>query len=148
MALSLAGINPTGGEAIRARTIVDAAIGNAHGLHGGIEFGDDGSVSGLGVGVRATYMGKNAAAAASIAGGMSELFAVGASTDYSTATEHSIHRFVNDGNATGKATADNVFAFSGLTTNQFEANTDTPAFGLRCIVDGVPYWIMMSEAQS
>ena len=137
------------GEAGRFRTYIEAAVAVAHGCHDGLEFGTDGSVTGLGVGHRATYYAKNAAVgAAAIAGGMSELYAAGTSTDYTTASEHSIHRFINDGNATGRDTADNVFAFTGLTTDQFEANTDTPEFGLRCLIDGVVYWIMCSAAQA
>ncbi len=148
MALALAG--GASGEAVRARTIVEAAGvgGGVHGLHGGLEFGANGTITGLGVGVRATYMAANRNQAATICGGMSELWAEGTSTDYGTATVHSIHRFANSGDGTGAATADNVFEFVGLTTNQYEANTDTPAFALRAIINGNIRYIMVSEAQA
>jgi len=136
------------GEACRNRAYIEAAVATAHGCHDGVEFGTDGSVTGLAVGHRATYMAKDAAAAATIAGGMSELYAAGDSTNYATATVHSIHRFVNDGDATGKATAVNVFEFSGLSANQYAANTDTPDHALTCIINGDTRYIMVSEAQA
>jgi len=136
------------GEACRNRAYIEAAVATAHGCHDGVEFGTDGSVTGLAVGHRATYLAKDAAAAATIAGGMSELYAAGDSTDYATATVHSIHRFVNDGDATGKATAVNVFEFSGLSANQYAANTDTPDHALTCIINGNTRYIMVSEAQA
>jgi len=136
------------GEAGRNRTMVEAAVAVAHGCHDGIEFATGGSITGLGVGHRATYKAADKAAGGTIAGGMSELYADGDSTDYGTATEHSIHRFVNDGEATGLATADNVFAFTGLTAVQYAANTDTPAFALRCLINGNIRYIMVSEAQA
>jgi len=147
MELLMAGAGCSG-EAGRHRTMIEAAVATAHGCHDGVEFDTDGSVTGLAVGHRATYMAKDANAAATIAGGMSELYASGDSTDYSTATVHSIHRFVNDGDATGKATAVNVFEFSGLSANQYAANTDTPDHALTCIINGDTRYIMVSEAQA
>ena len=149
MALGLNGAG-SAGEAVRARTIVQAVgvIGGVHGLHGGVEFDADGTITGLGVGVRATLMCPNRAAMATIAGGMSELWAEGASTDFGAATMHSIHRFVMDGDATGYATADNVFEFVNLSATQYAGNTDTPDHALRCIINGNIRYIMVSENQS
>jgi len=148
MVLSLNG-EGVAGEAGRNRTIVEAVgVLNAHGCHDGLEFDTDGTCTGLGVGHRGTLMAPNHDILASVAGGMSELYAEGASTNYGTATEHSIHRFVNDGNATGLATADNVFAFTGLSAVQYAANTDTPAYALRCLINGNIRYIMVSEAQA
>ncbi len=148
MALALAA--GASGEAVRSRTIVEAAGvgGGVHGLHGGLEFGANGTITGLGVGVRATYMQPDRGAAATICGGMSELWSEGVSSDFGTATVHSIHRFVMAGNATGMATGDNVFEFAGLSAVQYAANTDTPAFALRCIINGNIRYIMVSEAQA
>jgi len=147
--LELSGAGASG-EAIRGRTMVNAALaGGVHGGHFGIEFDTNGAIGGLAVGLRGTYLAKNADAAASIAGAMSELFAGGALTDYSTATEHSIHRFVNDGEATGKATAQNVFSFAGLSATQNQAHNAWVAGltrVLRVIVDGVVYYIGLSNA--
>jgi len=147
MELLMAGAGGSG-EAGRNRTMIEAAVAVAHGCHDGVEFDADGSVTGLAVGHRATYKAKDANAAATIAGGMSELWADGDSTDFGTATVHSIHRFVMDGDATGYATADNVFEFVNLSAVQYAANTDTPDHALRCIINGNVRYIMVSEAQA
>lgn len=148
IALGLAGIGGSG-EAGRHRTIVEAVgILTAHGCHDGLEFDADGTLTGLGCGHRATFFGPNRDLFATICGGMSELYAAGDATDFSAATAHSIHRFVMDGDSTGRATADNVFEFVNLSSDQYEANTDTPTFALRCIINGAVKYIMVSEAQS
>ena len=137
------------GEAGRNRTMVEAAVAVAHGCHDGVEFTDDGSITGLGVGHRATYKAKDADAGGTIAGGMSELYADGDSTDYSKATEHSIHRFVNDGDATGKATAENVWAFTGLSDTQLVAATNAVIdHALQVVVNGTTYWIGLYDAKA
>jgi len=150
-ALGLNGVG-SAGEAVRARTIVEAVgvAGGVHGLHGGVEFDADGTLTGLGAGVRGTFLGPNHAhAGGSVAGGMSELFAEGASTNYAGFTEHSIHRFVNDGEATGKATAQNVFSFAGLSATQNQAHNAWLASisrSLRVIVDGAVFYLALSTA--
>lgn len=150
--LYLAGAG-NGGECFRVFTTVEAAAGTAHGQHTSLSFGTSGSVSGLGVAHRMTLHGKDAAMFATVAGGQSELYADGASTNYAAATEHSIHRFVNDGDATGKATATNVFAFSGLSTGAGKMFHDltVSAVGdftksLRIVVNGVAYYIPLIAA--
>jgi hypothetical protein len=140
------------GEAIRARGIVTAeAAGTVNGLHGGLEFsGTDGLVTGLGTGIRATFIGPNFAhSGGTVCGGMSELYAGGSNTDYGGFTEHSIHRFVNDGDGTGKATADNVFSFVGLSATQLQNHSGWVAGlakALRVVVDGSVYYIGLSNA--
>lgn len=136
------------GEAGRFRAMVEKAVAVAHGCHDGIEFATGGSITGLGVGHRATGKFPNKALWATIAGGMSELWADGALTDFGTATVHSIHRFGMGGNETGYATADNVFEFFNLSAIQYAANTDTPTMALRCIINGNIRYIMVSEAQA
>lgn len=150
MALGLNGAG-SAGEAIRSRTIVEAVgvAGGVHGLHSGLEFDADGTLTGLGVGGRATFMAPNRShAGGSISGGMSELWAEGSSSDFGAFTVHSIHRFVMDGDPTGYATGDNVFEFVNLSAVQLAANTDTPDLGLRVIVNGAVRYIMLSQAQS
>jgi len=145
------GLNGAGvsGEAGRFRTIVEAVgVATAHGCHDGLEFDTDGTVTGLAVGHRATLIGPDRDLFATVAGGMSELYAAGDGTDFSKATAHSIHRFVMDGDATGRATAQNVFEFVNLSDTQYAANTDTPDHALRCIINGNVRYIMVSEAQS
>lgn len=148
IALALNGIGSSG-EALRNRTIVEAVgVATAHGGHSGLEFDADGTITGLGCGHRATLMAPNRDAFATICGGMSELWAEGDATDFGTATVHSIHRFAMSGDATGKATGDNVFEFVGLSDTQYAANTDTPSMGLRVIINGEVRYIMVSEAQA
>jgi len=147
-ALALNGVGGNG-EAMRGRTIIEAVGTNGgHGGHFGIEYDTDGTHTGLAVGLRGTFMQPSRAAFATIAGGMSELWAEGAATDFGAATVHSIHRFVMDGDAAGYATADNVFEFANMSAVQYAANTDTPAFALRCIINGNVRYIMVSEAQA
>jgi len=139
------------GEAVRARAIASAAVaGGVHGLHGGVEVGASGSITGLAAGVRGTFMGPNqATAGGTVCGGMSELWAEGATTDYTDYTQATIHRFVNAGDATGKATAVNVFAFDGLSNTQFVAATNAVIdHALKIVVDGVDYWIGLYDATS
>lgn len=152
MELLMNGIGQSG-EACRNRTMIEAAVAVAHGCHDGVEFAAGGSVTGLAVGHRATYMGKNAAAAATIAGGMSELYAAGASTNFAAATMHSIHRFVVDGNATGRATAENAFEFANIPSGtdaadmlKTDMHTATPTDGLRIIINGAVYHICLVSA--
>jgi hypothetical protein len=143
-----------GGEALRNRTVVAAACGTAHGGHSGLEFGASGSVSGLACGHRATLMGKNAAAFATLCGGMSELWADGDATDWTAATEHSIHRFVNGGvGSTGPATAANVWAFAGLSTGSNKqfctvsiSNLNEFTKSLRVVVNGTAYLVPLKAA--
>lgn len=149
MELLLAGAGVSG-EAGRNRTWVEAAVATAHGCHDGIEFAAGGSITGLGVGHRATGKFPNRALWATIAGGMSELFADGASTNYATATSHAIHRFVNDGETTGKATAQNVWSFAGLSATQLQNHSawvNGLAKVLRVLIegDGV-YYVGLSNA--
>jgi len=151
MELMLAGAGVSG-EAGRNRTMIEAAVAVAHGCHDGIEFDTDGSVTGLAVGHRATYKAKNAAAAATIAGGMSELWADGDATDFATATVHSIHRFVVDGDVTGRATAQNAFEFANIPTGAGTGymldtgqNATASTDGIRCIINGAVYMILVAS---
>ena len=136
-------------DCLRPRIMIgEVAAATAQGLHAGLEFSGDtlGRITGLGVGGRLTYFANNRGQTGTICGGMSELFAKGTSTDYATAI-HSIHRFVNDGNATGLATAVNVFEFAGLSANQFVAATNAVIdHALRIIVNGVTYYIGLYDA--
>ena len=148
-ALTLSGIGASG-ESIRGRTILTAAVNTAHGGHFGLEPGTGGSVTGLGVGLRGTFMGVNGdVGAAAICGGMSELFAMGTSTNYATSADHSIHRFTNGGDGTGAATALNVFSFDDLSATQNQAHNAWLASisrSLRVIVDGAVFYLPLSTA--
>jgi len=142
------------GESVRGRTAVTAAVaGGVHGGHFGLEIGTGGSIAGLGVGLRATFMVPNSAmTGGSVYGGMSELFAEGSSSDISGTTAHAIHCFGLAGESTGRAKAQNVFAFTNLTTGtgatdmlNTAADADASTDGLRVIINGTPYWILLSS---
>lgn len=149
LALTISGAGGAG-EAVRGRTILTAAAaGTVNGGHFGIESGTGGSVTGLATGCRATFMCPDRAATGTICGGMSELWAEGSSSDFNAATKHSIHRFVVDGNATGKATAKNVFEFVGLSSTQLVAATNSVIdHALQVIVNGTTYWIGLYDAKT
>ena len=137
-------------DALRSRAQVgEVACTQAIGIHAGVDFSGDtlGRITGLSAGGRFTYLANNRGQTGTICGGMSELWADGTSTDFGTAV-HSIHRFVMDGDATGYATADNVFEFVNLSNVQYAANTDTPDHALRCVINGNVRYIMVSEAQA
>jgi len=149
--LDLNGTQGAGGEALRPRTRINAVLGGGvHGIHAAVEFGTAGSASGLAVGARATMMMKNAAhAGGNVFGAMSELWAAGALTDWTGTTRHAIHCFNNGGEATGLATAANVFSFDGLSATQNQAHNAWVAGltrSLRVIVDGAVFYIGLSNA--
>ena len=81
---------------------------------------------------------------------MSELYASGALTDYGTRPlDHAIHSFQNNGEATGLATADNVFHFAGLSAVQLQAHNAWVAgltSVLRVIVNGNVLYIGLGNA--
>jgi len=147
--LELTGVSE--GEAVRGRTVINhltAGAGSVHGGHFGIEFGDDGEVAGQAAGLRGTFLASNKAQAGTIYGGITELFAAGAATDYGT-SQHAIHCFANLGEATGRDTADNVFAFNTLSAVQNQAHNAWVAGltrSLQCTIDGAVYYLGMSNA--
>ena len=133
----------------RNNHVLTALVANAYGRHDTLALNTGGKVTGLGVGHRAGFLALNGTHAnGTVAGGMSELWAQGSSVDYTDYAQHSIHRFVNAGDATGLATALNVFEFAGLSSGQWIANTDVPTRALRVIINGLVRYIMVSEATS
>jgi hypothetical protein len=146
------------GEAVRGRTAATAAVaGGVHGGHFGLEIGSGGSITGLGVGCRATFMIPNSAmSGGTVYGGMSEIYAEGSSSDISGVTAHAIHNFNLGGDGTGKATANTVLSFTGLTTGT-TGGTDMVDTGpsnvtcdlkVRCKVNGTVAWLMFCTTDS
>jgi hypothetical protein len=146
-----------GGESLRAFTTVNnVAAGTAHGAHLSLNFAATGSITGLGAASRSTLHIPDAAlSGGTYAGGMSEIYADGSSSDISGATKHSIHRFVVDGDATGKDTLQAVWELVGMKTGTGATDpwkTTAPGtidaairiFG----PDGNPYWVNVSSAAS
>jgi len=154
--LTLAGAGGAG-EAVRGRTEITAvAAGGVHGGHFGVEFGASGQASGLAVGCRSTLMIPNSAlGAGTYYGGMSEIYAEGASSDIS-GTTNAIHAFVNAGNSTGTDTVGLVLDFVGLETGT-TGGTDLVDTGpaevtcnlkVRCRVNGTVAWLMFCTTDS
>ena len=146
------------GESVRGRTAATAAVaGGVHGGHFGLEIGTGGSIVGLGVGCRATFMIPNSAmTGGTVYGGMSELYAEGATSDISGVTSHAIHAFVCSGNSTGSDTANVALLFTGLKTGA-TGGTDmvdtSPAnvtcdLKVRCMVNGTVAWAMFCTTDS
>jgi len=136
-----------GGDGIRSNTVLTAAAGTVHGIHGSISYNTGGSVTGLGVGIRAGLL----AADAAMSGGthaalMTELWANGSSTDVSGVTRMSLMRAVVDGDNTGAGNIDdNAFfiefggkmaAGSGNIIDT-DITTHTAYGGLRVYIPGV-----------
>lgn len=147
MALGLFG--GASGEAVRARTIVETVGigGGVHGLHGGVEFDADGTITGLGVGVRGTFMCPDRVMGGTYFGGMSELWAEGTSSDMSGF--NAIHNFNMGGDGTGIATADYVWSFTNLSATQDQAHNAWVAGltrSLQVILDGTVYYVGLSNA--
>jgi hypothetical protein len=139
----------SGGESLRSFTTVeDVAAGTAHGAHVSLNFNDTGSVTGQGLATRSTLHVPNAAlTGGTYAGAQSEVYHDGASSDISGTTAHSIHRFLNDGNATGQATMDYVFDFDGMSATQFPAATNSVIdHALKISVNGTDYWIGLYDS--
>lgn len=108
-----------GGECLRVFTTVnDAAVGTAHGAHISLSFGSTGTLTGLGVAMRATLHLPNASpVGGTLAAGQIEVWSDGASSD-PAGSLLSFLRFVNGGNATGVANVDDdafLFELSGFT---------------------------------
>jgi hypothetical protein len=110
----MAGINATGGECLKAGTVLEAAIGTARGGQASIEVSSVGYVSGFACGWDALLEVTNSAvhAGGTYCAGQSQVWMTGSSSDLSAAAAHSIHRFsVTGGSAVAEAKVLNAFDF-------------------------------------
>ncbi|MCK4518320.1 hypothetical protein KAT92_06090 [Candidatus Babeliales bacterium] len=111
----LAGVG--GGECLRAQTMIEAAVGTAHGGHVGLTIGATAGdkITGLGVGMRSTLMigDKAVEAGGTYFGGMTEIYMEGSSSDLAAVNAYAIHSLEAAGNATGLATVLNALAIKG-----------------------------------
>jgi len=146
-----------GGESLRSfTTISDVAAGTAHGAHISLNFGDTGSVTGLGVAMRATLHVPNDAswAPGTIAAIQAEIYSDGANSDTDGATEVSLFRVVNGGNASGIADVDddaNLLTLDGFTVgagNMVQAETDETKFShkIRVNIGGTTMYLMACDS--
>jgi len=156
--LTISGATTDGGESVRGRTAVTAAVaGGVHGGHFGLEVGSGGSLPGLGVGCRATFMIPNSTmSGGTVYGGMSEIYAEGSSSSVSGTTAHAIHCFRCAGDTTGSATAQVALDFNGLktgTTGGTDMVDTSPSnvtcnLKVRCKVNGTVAWLMFCTTDS
>lgn len=108
------GINATGGECLKAGTVLGAAIGTARGEQASIEVSSAGYVTGFACGLDGLLEVANSAvpSGGTYCAGQSQIFMTGASSSLSAAASHALHRFsVIGGNATAEATIKNAFNF-------------------------------------
>jgi hypothetical protein len=143
------------GESLRAFTTVNnVAADTAHGAHISLSLGTSGTLTGLGVGVRAQLQVSNAAPSGGTFSALqAEIYGDGASSSVSSMTECSFMRFVADGaTADIKATIDTsgyLFSIQGLSAASgklFQANTAAAAsHALRIKIGATPYYIMLTN---
>lgn len=108
------GINATGGECLKAGTVLGAAIGTARGGQASIEVSSIGYVTGFACGWDALLEVANSAvpSGGTYCGGQTQIWMTGSSSDLSAATSHAIHRFsVSGGSAAAEAKVLNAFNF-------------------------------------
>lgn len=146
-----------GGEAARIFTTCnDIAAGTAHGAHISLNFADTGSVTGLGVAMRATLHIPDDAgwAPGTISAIQAEIFSDGAASDTDGATSVAFIRVVNGGNASGVADVDDdamLLHISGGTIgagNMVQAEVDETKFShkIRCSVQGTTMYLMAADS--
>lgn len=147
-----------GGEAARVfTTIEDVAAGTAHGAHISLNFGDTGSVTGLGVAMRGTLHVPDDAswAPGTVSALQAEIYSDGDDSDTDGATEVSFIRVVNGGNANGVADVDDdafLMAISGgaIGAGNLMAVKSSAAVSHTLRIkgpDGNTYYLMVSDAQ-
>lgn len=110
----MAGINTTGGECLKAGTVLEAAIGTARGGQASIEVSSAGYISGFGCGWDALLEVANSAvpSGGTYCAGQSQIWMTGSSSDLTAAASHAIHRFsVSGGSAVAEAKVLNAFNF-------------------------------------
>ena len=108
------GINSTGGECLKAGTVLGAAIGTARGEQASIEVSSTGYVTGFACGMDALLEVANSAvpSGGTYCAGQSQVWMTGSSSDLSAAASHAIHRFsVAGGSAAAEAKVLNAFNF-------------------------------------
>lgn len=149
-----------GGESLRSYTdVVGVAKGTCHGAHISLGFGESttkGSITGLGVAVRATLGFPDASmdSGGTYAALMPEIYAFGSSCQPSAVTELSFIRCIAGGDSTGRQEIDDkaylmviegVAEGSGnmVVASDGEANYASAA---RCKINGVEKWLMFASA--
>ena len=154
MRLYLTGTSGQSGEAGRFFTTVNGtgAVG-VHGVHASLSFGAAGTVTGQAAAMRNTLQVPNRAVSlATSSAQVSEIYCDGSSSDPSGSTVLSFYRAVESGNATGigKVDTSSVFlSIEGTTIGNgklVHTNTHATTHGLKILIGGVAYDILLSNA--
>ena len=149
------GINTTGGECLKAGTVLEKKIGTARGGQASIEVSDLGYVSGFACGWDALLEVANSAVPANgtYCAGQSQIYVTGASSDLSAAANHSIHRFsVLGGDATAEAKVLNAFSFGVANCvgngKMIEEGTNLGNIkqSIRVLINGVVGYLLVYDA--
>jgi len=146
-----------GGESLRSFTTVeDVAASTAHGAHISLNFGDSGSVTGLGVAGRHTlHIPDDASwAPGNVAALQAEIYSDGADSDTDGATEVAFLRFVNGGNASGVSDVDDdafLFTIDGGAVgsgNMVQTDNDETKMShkIRIQVHGTTMYLMAADS--
>lgn len=152
--LYIDGSTTGGGEALRAFTTVNASIGTAHGAHISLNFGASGAVSGQAIAGRNTLHLPSGTATGTLAPLQGEIYLDAA--DSAPSAAHGLLRLVVDGDATNKATVDNLMLLNGVqvtaassavthmvTTGCADATSNTR---LKVNIDGTDYWLLATSS--
>lgn len=146
-----------GGEAARIfTTCEDVACGTAHGAHISLNFGDTGSVTGLGVAMRGTLHVPDDAswAPGTVSSLQAEIYSDGSDSDTDGATEVSFIRVVNAGHADGIADVDDdafLLSIQGgsiASGNMVQTENDETKFShkIRCKVGTTTLYLMACDS--
>ena len=143
------------GEALRAfTTINNVSAGMAHGVHGSLNFGSTGRVTGLGVAIHGTlHIPDDASwAPGTISALCAEIYSDGDASDTDGATDVSFIRVANSGNANGVADVEDdaaLMSFAGFTIgsgNMLAAKSAAAVTHvIRIKVGSTPYYLMVSD---
>lgn len=149
------GINTTGGECLKAGTVLEKKIGTARGGQASIEVSNLGYVSGFACGWDALLEVKDEVlpAGGTYCAGQSQIYITGSTSDISPVALHGIHRFsVIGGDATAEGKVLNAFNFdvancvgNGLMIEE-GANLGTIVQSIRVTVNGTPRYLLLYDA--
>jgi len=144
-----------GGEAARLYTTVENVAGaTAHGAHIALSFAATGSITGLGVAMRATLQIPNGVMTyGTYAAVMGEIWSDGSASDPSGVTELAFIRLINGGDGAGIAKVDDkayLLTLEGGSTsggNVVVASTTEANYALaaRCKLNGTEAWLMFAS---
>lgn len=153
--LYLSGATTGGGEALRAFTTVEAAIGTAHGAHISLNFGASGSVSGQAIAMRGTLHLPAGTATGTVAAVQGEIY-LDAATSAPPSGSHGIFRGIVAGDATNVAAVKNLFLIEGVQATAASSGVAdmvttgcadaTSTVRIKVRINSTDYWLLANAA--